>query len=45
MGDVRDNQLKRLDAATRWVTITVGGNDVAYSGTRPIWATGTTGQT
>ena len=29
--DVRNKQVPRLDAATRWVTITAGGNDVGFS--------------
>lgn len=31
-GDVRDEQIRRLDAGTRWVTVTVGGNDIDFSG-------------
>ncbi|HEV2787192.1 MAG TPA: GDSL-type esterase/lipase family protein, partial [Solirubrobacteraceae bacterium] len=29
--DVRDDQVRRLDAGTRWVTITIGGNDIGFS--------------
>lgn len=29
--DIRAKQLRRLDGATRWVTITAGGNDVGFS--------------
>jgi lysophospholipase L1-like esterase len=29
--DIRTKQLPRLDGATRWVTITAGGNDVGFS--------------
>jgi lysophospholipase L1-like esterase len=31
-GDVLAKQLPSVDGATRWVTITVGGNDIGFSG-------------